>query len=212
MGMWFVLAALLVALHSGYIVAAPTRAHCRCVVVDDVAASLSATPVPTPALLHWKPADLSPSAAASLVPISSSNSIPIPIPYALAHALTASQCSTLAAQVQHGTTIANASANHHDPQNRVHDSDAREHSPARAALAQPQHRAETIVCYAEEAEHVSLAAIQSSFLGLWVVVGLCVFACVAEGVHVGGRWWYVDDFTYSVSLSFQDCVRVERKI
>lgn len=63
-----------------------------------------------------------------------------------------------------------------------------EESDAPRPTSRPRQR---IVC---QAEAEPFSAYQSSFLNLWatqLIVVLAVFACIAEGLHLGLRW-YVD--------------------
>ncbi|OAL56634.1 hypothetical protein IQ07DRAFT_13318 [Pyrenochaeta sp. DS3sAY3a] len=166
----------------------PTRTQCRCTIVSDALSAPASSPSPA----HWLPSSPSPSAS------SSSSSA-------------ADVCSNLGPQLEDFQLTKPDLYDSYMRSSQVPVSGA-QRSPvettvlldfagSRSGKGRPLEESEDprpttrprqrIVC---QAEPEPFSAYQSSFLSLWatqLVVVLAVFACIAEGLHLGLRW-YVD--------------------
>ncbi|KAF2132143.1 hypothetical protein P153DRAFT_185068 [Dothidotthia symphoricarpi CBS 119687] len=164
-------------------IAAPTRAHCRCTIVSDTA-PLSQH---TPSSAHWTPSEPLPSPSVpdvcgnlGLELESFRHSQPSLFDsyiYPNGHSKPSPASD---AQQPISTTVLLDLAARYGFQN-THLEDEQEPRPT----SRPHER---IVCHSEPEP---FSAYQDSFVTLWalhVIVALAIFACAAEGVHLGMRW------------------------
>lgn len=164
--------------------AAPTRtqqhSHCTCVLVSD-----AFDPLETPSTAHWTPANWKPT-----------DSTPSASPY---HLQSPDRCATLGPELEN--------FRHAKPdlyQSYVRDKIAaiapypsrHEEKPLPTQVLmskepRPTSRPnERIVCYSEPE---AFTAYSDSCLTLWalqIIVAITILACVAEGIHLGVRWFY----------------------
>ncbi|KAF9699132.1 hypothetical protein EKO04_002865 [Ascochyta lentis] len=158
--------------------AAPTRTqsrtHCRCVLVSD-----AFNPLETPSAAHWTPANWKPTD---------------PTPSASPYHQTPDKCENLGPELEN--------FRHVKPD--LYDSYVRDKISAHAHEEEPlptevlmnrvprptSRPNERIVCYSEPE---AFSAYNDSCLTLWalqIIVALTILACVAEGVHLGMRWFF----------------------
>lgn len=179
--------------------AAPTRTqartHCRCILVSD-----SFNPLETPSAAHWTPAAWKPTD---------------PTPSAAPHQRHESidKCMDLGPELEN--------FRHTNPD--LYDSYLRDKIAANTAddeekplptevlmnrEPRPTSRpSERIVCYSEPE---AFTAYKDSCLTLWalqIIVAVTILACVAEGIHLGMRW-----FSGSATASEEDEVSSEKAL
>lgn len=160
--------------------AAPTRTHCRCRVVTDAPPAIY-----TPSAAHWTPTE----------------SIPRPE--------VADFCANLGPELENFPHAAEAFVSRHSQQRQQFQNNGDDHSALTASVlvnfasqnqalersrsnseprpvSRPNQR---IVCHSEVD---SYTAYQDSFATLWtlqIIIAVAIFACAAEGIHLGMRWY-----------------------
>jgi hypothetical protein len=164
--------------------AVPTRTHCRCSIVSDAPSSATYTP----SSAHWSPASPSSSQIA-----------------------TVDICASLGPELErtqhtkpelYNSYIRPSQVAFIDDEQRPlptsvlmdflsrKGSSIEESEKEPQSTSQPQHR---IVCYSEP--ELS-STFESSVVNLWalqIIVAVLIFVCVAEGVHLGMRWYADSD-------------------
>ncbi|KAJ4330620.1 hypothetical protein N0V87_009843 [Didymella glomerata] len=158
--------------------AAPTRTqqrnHCRCVLVSD-----TFNPLETPSAAHWTPANWKPT-----------DPTPSASPY---HQQSPDKCATLGPELD---DFRHARPDLYESyvRDKVHPSEDEEKPLPTEVLMNKEPRPtsashERIVCYSEPE---AFSAYSDSCLTLWalqIIVAITILACVAEGIHLGMRWF-----------------------
>lgn len=170
--------------------AAPARTHCRCTIVSNAPSPA----IYTPSVAHWTPSDpiASPVVAdlcSNLGPELENFQHTQPDLYAsyIRHSTPASGTEQ---QRPLSTTVLLEVAvrkGNHDHQNEPRPT-SRPH--------------ESILC---QSVPDPLSAYQSSFANLWalqIIIAVAILACVAEGVHIGMRWYVALPASHNSGLSF----------
>ncbi|KAJ4374277.1 hypothetical protein N0V83_003018 [Neocucurbitaria cava] len=166
------------------ITAAPTRTHCRCTIVSDGPSPA----IYTPSSAHWTPSEPSPSPpttdicfnlGAELENFQDTEPDLYDFYIEQFKSTTSNEDSPTAI-----TTSLNFAARHRlraSTQKSHHDSEPR-------PTSRPQQR---IVCHSEPEAFTS--EYQSNFVNLWalqIIIAVSIFACLAEGIHIGLRWMH----------------------
>ncbi|KAF3040318.1 hypothetical protein E8E12_008127 [Didymella heteroderae] len=159
--------------------AAPTRtqqrSHCRCVLVSD-----AFNPLETPSAAHWTPANWKPT-----------DPTPSASPY---HQQSPDKCATLGPELDN---FRHARPDLYESyvRDKIHPTTQDEEKPLPTEVLmskepRPTSRPhERIVCYSEPE---AFSAYSDSCLTLWalqIIVAFSILACVAEGIHLGMRWF-----------------------
>lgn len=181
--------------------AAPTRtqqrSHCRCVLVSD-----TFDPLETPSAAHWTPANWKPT-----------DPTPSASPY---HQQSPNKCATLGPELEnfrhakpdlYGSYVrdkiaAIAPYPSHDEEEPLPTEVLMNKEPR--PMSRPNER---IVCYSEPE---AFSAYSDSCLTLWalqIIVAVTILACVAEGIHLGVRW-----FSGSSAASGEDQISSEKAL
>jgi hypothetical protein len=153
-----------------------TRTHCRCALVSD-----AYNPLETPSAAHWTPANWKPT-----------DPTPSASPY---HQRSLDDCTNLGPALE---SVRHAKPDLYDSYVRdriAYPSNDEEQKPLPTEVLmnkepRPTSRPnERIVCYSEPEVFL---AYNDSCLTLWalqIIVAVTILACVAEGVHLGMRWF-----------------------
>ncbi|KAJ4413186.1 hypothetical protein N0V91_000160 [Didymella pomorum] len=159
--------------------AAPTRtqqrSHCRCVLVSDIL-----NPLESPSAAHWTPANWKPT-----------DPTPSASPY---HQQSPDKCATLGPELDN---FRHARPDLYESyvRDKIHSDDEEKPLPTEVLMSKEQRPTsssashERIVCYAEPE---TTTAYTDSCLTLWalqIIVAITILACVAEGIHLGMRWF-----------------------
>ncbi|KAJ4384054.1 hypothetical protein N0V86_000898 [Didymella sp. IMI 355093] len=181
--------------------AAPTRtqqrSHCRCILVSD-----TFNPLETPSAAHWTPTNWKPT-----------DPTPSASPY---HQQSPDKCATLGPELD---SFRDAKPDLYESyvSDKIaaiapHPSHDEEKPLSTEALMNQEPRLksrpnERIVCYSEPE---AVSAYSDSCLTLWalqVIVAITILACVAEGIHLGMRW-----FSSSSAASEEDHISPEKAL
>ncbi|KAF3039121.1 hypothetical protein E8E11_007398 [Didymella keratinophila] len=159
--------------------AAPTRtqqrSHCRCVLVSD-----TFNPLESPSAAHWTPANWKPT-----------DPTPSASPY---HQQSPDKCATLGPELDN---FRHARPDLYESyvRDKIHSDDEEKSLPTGALISKEPRPTSTsasherIVCYSEPE---AFSAYSDSCLTLWalqIIVAITILACVAEGIHLGMRWF-----------------------
>ncbi|KAF1934187.1 uncharacterized protein M421DRAFT_415234, partial [Didymella exigua CBS 183.55] len=181
--------------------AAPTRtlqrSHCSCILVSD-----ASNPLETPSAAHWTPANWKPT-----------DSTPSASPY---HQQTPDKCETLGPELER-FRYARPDLYESYVRDKIAaiapypSQDEEKPLPTEVLMSKeprPTSRPnERIVCYSEPE---AFSAYSDSCLTLWalqIIVAVTILACVAEGVHLGMRW-----FSGSSAASEEDQISSEKAL
>lgn len=157
--------------------AAPTwtqqRSHCRCNLVSD-----TLNPLETPSAAHWTPANWK-----------TTDPTPSASPY---HQQSPDKCATLGPELDN---FRHARPDLYESyvRDKIHSDDEEKPLPTEVLMSiEPRPTSashERIVCYSEPE---AFSAYSDSCLTLWalqIIVAITILACVAEGIHLGMRWF-----------------------